>query len=128
MRLLFISLMENVWGGSEELWSKTAQYSLKCGDFVAISINYPEESSKIRELNNNGAIVIKRSHKSQSILVRILHRLLRFDYDQGDWRILKTKKFDHVLISFGGAYDIQTYKELQRLLLVKKITYSIIAK
>jgi glycosyltransferase involved in cell wall biosynthesis len=126
MKYLFISLMENVWGGSEELWSKTAKYSLESGDFVAISINYPEESSKILDLINNGADVIKRSHKSQSILARILRRLLRFEYDQGDWGILKTTKFDHILISFGGAYDIQAYKELQRLLLLKKLNYSII--
>jgi membrane protease subunit (stomatin/prohibitin family) len=63
--------LDDVWGGSEELWSETAQYSLKCGDLVVISINYPEESSKIIELNNNGAVVIKRPHKSQSILARI---------------------------------------------------------
>lgn len=118
--------MENVWGGSEELWSNTAQFSLQSGNSVTISINYPEESSKILELMNNGAQVIKRSQKSQSISARILRRLLRFEYDKGDWGILKTKKFDHVLISFGGAYDIQSYKELQRLLLKNEVNYSIL--
>lgn len=62
MRYFFISLLEAApWGGSEELWSRTALRLLAAGAYVAVSVpDWSPEPPPIARLRAAGAEVFKR--------------------------------------------------------------------
>jgi len=113
------------WGGSEELWFNVAKYALEKGAEVHFStICWDRTPEKLQELINNGA----RPHfrKNPSIeFVKKVFRQLKSIYPIGNWDFV-TDDFDHILISFGGPYDLLDEKKLLKILIDKNLKYSII--
>jgi glycosyltransferase involved in cell wall biosynthesis len=128
MNLLFISLMEGMpWGGSEELWSDVALYALEKGNTVHVSVKrFSTISEKLKLLIQNGAKVNFRFDYSKYLIIKALRIIFKFKNDTGYWKLIYNKKYNHILISFGGAYDIHHYKVLQKIIIDQKIKYSII--
>jgi glycosyltransferase involved in cell wall biosynthesis len=128
MKIVCISLMEGwTWGGSEELWRCVAESALENDIQVTISVKmWPELHPKVQTLSNLGAIVKQRSLSKRSFFFRIINRILGLKYRIKDWDFIYLEKHHHVLISFGGAYDIYNHLELQETLTINKIPYSII--
>jgi glycosyltransferase involved in cell wall biosynthesis len=115
------------WGGSEELWSQIAKYSIEQGNHLTISVKkWPLKYSKVLLLEKLGAKVLERRENQKSLFERIIYRLFKYDLNWKDWRIINSEQFDHILVSFGGAYDIINHKKLLNLLLCSKTRYSII--
>jgi glycosyltransferase involved in cell wall biosynthesis len=128
MKIAVISLMEGVpWGGSEELWRRVVEYAIENDCKVSISIKgWPKLHPKIKSLQNKGANIILRWNKKQNLFDKIVKRLKLVRQAEKKWNFLTKEKYHHVLISFGGAYDIYNHLELQERLTINKIPYSII--
>ncbi|MFN5365755.1 MAG: glycosyltransferase [Bacteroidota bacterium] len=126
MKILFISLMEgDPWGGSEELWYNVAKYALAEGVTVHFSsLRWDRTPDKLQELINSGAIPHFRKYPGIEIAKKI-YRQLKSIFPIGNWSFV-TDDFDHILISFGGPYDLLDEKKLHSILAGKKLSYSII--
>jgi glycosyltransferase involved in cell wall biosynthesis len=106
MRIAFFSTMAGMpWGGSEELWCRTAQVLLERGHEVAFnSINWPATPAPLQRLIEGGAKGHFRSRKRMgrtlnSVLLRL--RLVRLKYMS--W--LRQCRPDFVLISLSCHTD-----------------------
>jgi glycosyltransferase involved in cell wall biosynthesis len=128
MKFLIISLMGgSSWGGSEELWNQIAEYSLKNGDDLTISFKkWPQKSSKLSHLLHSGCNFVEWQENKKSIFQRVLFRLFKYENIQNQWSFIKTNDFNHVLISFGGAYDIINHKDLLSTLSYTGLSFSLI--
>lgn len=128
MKFLIISLMSgSPWGGSEELWSQIAEYSIDQGDHLTISVKkWPVKYTKVDLLYKLGAKILERRENQKSLFERIMYRLFKYESNANEWRFIKSEQFDHILVSFGGAYDVSNYKKLLHLLTNSKTKYSIV--
>jgi glycosyltransferase involved in cell wall biosynthesis len=128
MNFLIISLMSgSPWGGSEELWRLIAEYSIERGDELTISLKkWPINSPKVEHLFKQGSKLLEWREKRKSLFSRLVYRLVKYESKQNQWNFIKENKYDHVLVSFGGAYDILNHKELMRLLSANGIKFSVI--
>jgi glycosyltransferase involved in cell wall biosynthesis len=110
MKIAFFTTMvsESPWGGSEELWYRTARHALECGHQVAVvKFRWPEIPRQIRELQERGAWVlwltdIQHWWKARTLRWRIQWKLKRLRI----WRALASWKPDVVCISQGGTFDM----------------------
>jgi glycosyltransferase involved in cell wall biosynthesis len=127
MNLLFISLMSgDRWGGSEELWYRIAKHALQQGDEVSLSVkSWPELHPKILELSDNGCIVHRRIQQQVKSTKSIIKKLFKIAHIN-PWFYIKDNQFDHILINFGGAYDILWQQELIDTINSQNTPYSII--
>src|SRR4051812_41253619 len=106
MRIAFFSTMAGLpWGGSEELWSRSAHVLLDRGHEVAFNcINWPTTAAPLQRLVDHGAHAHFRSRKR---LGRTLNqalqklRLVRLKYMT--W--LRKCRPDFVVISFSSHTD-----------------------
>lgn len=97
------------WGGSEELWYKTALYALELKHKVQVSVFTRQAGVKqVENLKNLGAIIDKREQTVQlSIFDRVKKRL---QYDPG--KLKKTRNTisdfnpDVICFSQGGTFDL----------------------
>jgi glycosyltransferase involved in cell wall biosynthesis len=126
MKILIISLMEgDPWGGSEELWYRVANHALDCGDEVHLSIKkWDTVPKKVQGLIKRGSIVHLRAHEKKNIATRVLNKIYK-PVRKGNWTYLNNH-FNHVVISFGGAYDLLYHKELLKRLKEENLNFSII--
>lgn len=110
-KLLFITSNDDVpWGGSEELWYKTALHAIKIGHQVAICCKWQPLPNKLEVLTNypNCKIIIKE--RSKSILLNTLNRFLPSRYHLKE---ISEKYLDEIInwqsdcliISQGNNYD-----------------------
>ncbi len=128
MNLAVISLMSgSPWGGSEELWYQIANHIVDSKDKLSISIKkWPVQVDQIRLLSNKGVKVFERGLVKKSIYGRLIQKITGPVTNSSDWEFLRSGDFHHVIISFGGAYDILNYIDLCEVLEGNKIKYSII--
>jgi glycosyltransferase involved in cell wall biosynthesis len=77
MRIAFISTIEGIsWGGSEELWYRTAIMALKEGHQVMVNVaSWKEEPEKIRVLRTLGAVITKRKNYSNNLIIRAINKI-----------------------------------------------------
>lgn len=72
MRIKFVSLLESPWGGSEELWSQTAERLVANGHAVSASVSYFDEPhGRIAELKARGVQVAMRKNRMPSVIARL---------------------------------------------------------
>jgi glycosyltransferase involved in cell wall biosynthesis len=109
MRIAFFSSMmaEAPWGGSEELWCRTARLALERGHQVAVlKFRWPEIPPKIRELQERGAWLRQLARlnweRGRSLHWRLTEKLERFRVCGA----LASWKPDVVCVSQGGAFDM----------------------
>ena len=125
--VFFISLMSgSSWGGSEELWYRTALQAAKAGWKVSCGVYYwPDKKEKLKELSDSGAVIYYLPNKGRP-KKNLLQRL------QNKFSKIRTKKFlntlpvhpyDLVVIN-QGAFEITTgvwkdfYKKLEKYVLL----------
>ncbi len=133
MRIAFISLYNYApWGGSEDLWVKTAGYAAQQGHQVVASLyDFGEKTSpKIWELNEQGVKLHfrKRFQDNKGMMGRLSLLL--------DNRVLKNKyndifrfKPEIIFINDPGTFIyIRTYGVLQNLIKKADIPYMIVCK
>jgi len=109
--VLFISLMSgSAWGGSEELWYKTAVYAAAKGWKVGCAVyHWPAKESKMQVLKNAGALIIYLPNKGRSkknLVERIQNKISKARTRQV-LRSLPVDKYDIVVVS-QGAFEITT--------------------
>jgi glycosyltransferase involved in cell wall biosynthesis len=128
MNLAIISLMSgSPWGGSEELWFQVANHSVDSGDALSISIKkWPEQVEQIKLLKKKNVKIFERVKIKNSIYRRVAQKLSVNTIANNDWDFLTHRNFHHVLLSFGGAYDILNHLDLCEILQQQQINYSII--
>ena len=101
-RILFVSVLKRVsWGGSEELWSRTAIRLSEAGQRVTASIPYwPNPDPALSRLRTAGCRVAERTpRRAVTVTLRAVGR------DPDLWRaerFLKSEDPDFVVISCGG--------------------------
>lgn len=72
MHIKFVSLLESPWGGSEELWSQTAERLAKNGHTVDASVSFFDEPhDRLTHLAARGVRVVKRKNRMPSVLTRL---------------------------------------------------------
>ncbi|MFN8207203.1 MAG: glycosyltransferase [Bacteroidales bacterium] len=132
MKIAFISTMNgSQWGGSEELWSKTALHALQSGHQVLVSVyDWGKLHPKIEALRKEGAIIHLRKifNPDESLLKKAIghfknrYKALNRDYDE-----IFSFSPDRLLISQGGCYDVLIHhREFFRRILIHNIPYSVI--
>jgi hypothetical protein len=99
------------WGGSEELWARTARLALERGHEVAIvKYRWPEVPPKIRELQERGAWLLQLVRPQSWQRGRSLRWRLRWKLDRSRvCAALASWKPDVVCYSQGGTLDIKSY-------------------
>ena len=106
MKILFISTNDWVpWGGSEELWYKTALLLKSKGYDVCVSVKYWEVTpAHISLLLNAGCkVYFRHASKPISFYFRALNRIIK--YNKNDIHLLDEVKPDLVLINQGSIND-----------------------
>lgn len=109
MRIAFIGAMQGApWGGSEVLWSQTAERLLSQGHPVFASVHrWPATPRPIEALRAQGGVVHERQWESASLLARGLARVLgKASRDPGwgpSWGTIVGFRPDLVCISHGGT-------------------------
>jgi L-malate glycosyltransferase len=129
MRILIISLMEGFpWGGSEELWYRVANHALSLNHEVHVTVKkWDFVPDKVQELIKKGTKVHFRENEVTPHKIRLLRKIFKnFGEQKNKWEIILENQFDHLLISFGGAYTILGHQDLIAMLSETKVSYSII--
>jgi len=95
------------WGGSEELWSKTALRLRSEGHQVAASVTWwPQLSPKVTHLAGQGIELFMQSTAWTALPARIWHKLRElFGGDRPRFAWLRSQKPDLVVVSQGGPGD-----------------------
>ena len=121
--VFFISLMAgSSWGGSEELWYKTALYAAAKGWKVGCAVyHWPEKESKMQGLKNAGATIYYFPNKGRSkrnLVERIQNKISKAKA-RGVIHSLPINEY-HVVVVNQGAFETTTpiwshfYKRLDR--------------
>jgi glycosyltransferase involved in cell wall biosynthesis len=110
MKTAFVSTMSGLpWGGSEELWSRSAMRMCGLGHAVACSVaKWDQRHPAIENLEACGARMNFRAlHKPmlRRLTERIFSRNLPRNIDLGTLRWLKSFQPDLVVISQGGPWE-----------------------
>jgi len=123
MKIGIVSSLYTGWGGSEELWVKTAAIALKNKHQVYISIyDWGTIHESILELEHNGAVLIKRPNELASGLSLIKKITFKIKKALGYNSYLKifSTDIDVLLISQGGTYDFLWNTQFKKFLLNAK--------
>jgi glycosyltransferase involved in cell wall biosynthesis len=139
MKIVFVSLMSGFsWGGSEELWHRTALYARKLGNEVfTITKHWDTEHPKIQELKKNGVRTMFYSKPPSYELVypvftlkqRILRKvgLLSLPFEpravlipeKSICEIVTEADADMIIFNQGGTFEIVHYLNLFQALATK---------
>lgn len=128
-KLLFITLNDHVsWGGSEELWSKTALKLCNSHDVSILVKKWDNEAIQIKKLKSKGIKVLYKKVKKTPPST-FLNKLKRKVFPKID---KKTNSFDytnysHVVISIGDHLDKKLIG-LTRQFIAEKVPYSIVVQ
>ncbi len=111
MKIAFISTLSHAhWGGSEELWQKTALYALNEGHQVHVMVyKWDYDHPKIIQLKLKNASVgyIKRIKPGDNLFEKIKIYLNRkINRRIAEFKALKKFKPDIICISQGGTFDV----------------------
>lgn len=109
-RFAFVTTMRgSPWGGSEHLWSETAEHLRAAGHRVAASVlRWPEHPAPVTELIGKGVDVAFRAQRgdfTRRFLGRVLPSLRNRELGFTERRWLRRTAPDLVLISQGGPWD-----------------------
>jgi glycosyltransferase involved in cell wall biosynthesis len=104
VNFLIVSALEaSPWGGSEELWSATADVLIDRGAKVTICVKaWPSVQPKVSQLAQRGALIRFRRPKG------LLDRILRRRQDQVA-QLLSSVRADLVVVSQGSNFDGHTW-------------------
>lgn len=119
------------WGGSEALWSKTAELALEQGHKVFVSVyRWENIPAKITDLKNSGATIHLRDRYNP--LLPFLKKLIsyvknKFLKSSDEYKDLWAFKPDVIFISQGNNFDLvvhhyKLYEEIRK----RKIVYSLV--
>lgn len=107
MKLAFVSGMTgSPWGGSEDLWGRSAMCLLRAGHEVFTStLRWPELAAPLARLRDAGALVMLRDAAAPGRARRLANRIRRpispeMPADR-DWRAIKAFRPDLVCVSHG---------------------------
>lgn len=116
------------WGGSEVLWSKTAELALQQGHAVFMSTyRRPAVQPQLVALQEKGAILFRRPPYRADVVSRIIVRLkLLAKTKSEEVKALEAFAPDLVIFNQGGAYDVVHRTDLVPLVLRKQFPYGII--
>lgn len=136
MVVAFISLMEGFpWGGSEELWYKSALYAQEQNHQVLFSSKFWGEKSspKLESLVNNGALPFYRGKPAakRSLFSRATRKAqkvigLSTNKEEETWLWLSEHKPDVVCINMGGPFDVIRRGDLIKVLNQNNIPFVLI--
>ena len=124
-RILFVSVLKRTpWGGSEELWSRTAIRLSEAGQRVTASIPYwPNPDPALSRLRTAGCRVAERTpRRAVTLTLRAVGR------DPDLWRaerFLRSEDPDFVVISCGGFAEDLWWGQACR---AQRIPYVIVAQ
>jgi glycosyltransferase involved in cell wall biosynthesis len=103
MRILFASLVEGLWGGSEVLWSQAAQFGAQRGDCVAAFFPFYKDTAHTREMGACGV----QLHFGTPTPKRWWYRLGRHRLDRAGFFLnaIEDTKPQLIIINQGGTRD-----------------------
>jgi glycosyltransferase involved in cell wall biosynthesis len=146
MHILFFSTMNgSPWGGSEELWYKTAVLALQQKHKVSVVFKYwgDKENDKIKELKSLGAAIIYRDKidylpRESKLYSKVRHRLkMHFNYSlpakpsleiETPYQNLIRDHIDVICFSQGGTFDLALSRKYDALIETIKVPYVIISQ
>jgi L-malate glycosyltransferase len=107
MKICFISTLHggHPWGGSEELWSRTAELAIKRGHHVTlVTSRWPEIPPRIGKLREGGAHVYRVTglYAGPHLPVRLRRAFERFVHP---WPTLESWKPDVICVSEASAFE-----------------------
>jgi glycosyltransferase involved in cell wall biosynthesis len=104
-RFVFVSAMEgSPWGGSEELWSRTAFRLYDEGHRVAVSVSWRARTAPVvAELAARGITILTRPASARGVLAKSWRKLMRTK--DRDFKWLLDQNADLIVISQGGIWD-----------------------
>ncbi len=109
MRILFISTMAgSSWGGSEELWTRSADYALDEGHEVIISVyDWGKEHSQIAQLRAKNAKINlrRRIFYGDSLLQKVRGKICQIVFSRRQIRRLARYHPDIIFVSQGTIYE-----------------------
>ncbi|RZL69861.1 MAG: glycosyltransferase [Pedobacter sp.] len=119
MKIAIITTMNSsVWGGSEELWYKTALMAKANNHEVLACVQErTEDITQIRQLKKSGIHLIKLPKITfyKGLLIRLYNKFFKLNYYQKfDHKLIEVKRFDPdvICVSQGGTFDISPNKIL----------------
>jgi glycosyltransferase involved in cell wall biosynthesis len=121
MKIAFISIVKDPWGGSEELWARAAEEAMKSGHQVIVSAyDRGEVSPKFKALKDAGAeLYLRRGYirPGTPLYPRVFRKALNFALDRlfNPFAKLFLRQPDIVVYS-GSCYSIKDDQSLMRLL------------
>lgn len=111
MKLAFVTINGQSWGGSEMLWTQTAMLALRQKHEVLASVfDWPEQPPAIRMLSEKGAKLVTRRRFYPALPQRLKKRALNMLMPAGmkttyhDY--LKQFRADRILFNLGGGSEI----------------------
>jgi L-malate glycosyltransferase len=132
MKIAFFSTMasESPWGGSEELWCRTARLTLERRHQVAVvNFRWPEIPQKIRDLQERGALLLRLPHPQDAAHARDLHSRLKRKWERFRvWKSLASWKPDAVCVSLAGTFDMVSHRTFAGFLNEHGIPYVVICQ
>lgn len=133
MRIAFVSTLLNPWGGSEELWSKTAELALSNGHQV-LTIGFSQTfiPKHFEAIEARGGRIVWRANeillKESSVFKKIIFRFKRFFKSGAFEDVLNKFSPDIILINQGGSYNAITDADLSDYLLKTSIPFILTAR
>jgi glycosyltransferase involved in cell wall biosynthesis len=130
MKIAFISLMDGFpWGGSEELWYRTALAALSQGHQLQVCVKYWENNAKIESLQKQGVNIAYRTQGIKSFSSRVFDKLRVKRGEQSPTYFDQIKSFspDVLLISMGDTFSF-FYDPLYYFLQEIKKPYNLISQ
>jgi glycosyltransferase involved in cell wall biosynthesis len=117
------------WGGSEELWHQVAVKALEKGYEIQVCVKYwNDEPSKIIQLRNLGAKIIKRKPPKTTLVRRITRKMFKELIKEGYIKDIKKFSPDRILISQGATFDVFYNQALTDLLITYKVPFFLISQ
>src|SRR6476661_2294595 len=109
--IFFISLMNGLpWGGSEELWYRSALYAAQKGWKVGCAVyHWKEKEQKIQQLEKAGCSIYwlpNEGRKKESLADKLQYKLTKYRFKRFI-KSLPVKDYDMVVINQGG-FEIHT--------------------
>ena len=128
--ILFISLMNSdAWGGSEELWHKTAAYCVSKNYTVTCLVYYWQEKEiKLKELQESGATILyipNIGRKKENFLQRLRFEWITRLEQKRYINQINYARFDNVLVNQGSFMEVTNnpWKHLYKKFTNYSITY-----
>jgi glycosyltransferase involved in cell wall biosynthesis len=130
MRVAFISTMGAApWGGSEELWARTALVALEQQHEVFASVyHWNTVAAPLEQLRKRGAIIHSRRSYLPNVLVRVARRIQTVSgITKSLEAALISFKPDLICINQGGNLDLSQMKWLGDCIITSGIPFCVIS-